>query len=215
MTQTFWLEPTGEVLIGLRRYASGEGFTCELGYHSALNYTGRGLRDVDPETGCDRAVAPELPHDDERWPTKCESCDYVFVELDHWQAWQERLYRRTDTGEERTLRGGSSGRPLHAGEVPGAEPGAMWDASWIPFRRGADDIYLMVRCPDGHDWSVDDRASNCTMPNDDVHRCWIRHGDPRECHVTVDKIGITCAAGAGSIQTPNWHGFLRDGQLVT
>jgi hypothetical protein len=32
--------------------------------------------------------------------------------------------------------------------------------------------------------------------------------------LTVDKNGDTCAAGAGSILTPAWHGFLRNGELV-
>lgn len=30
----------------------------------------------------------------------------------------------------------------------------------------------------------------------------------------VAKNGLTCAAGAGSIATPNWHGYLRHGELV-
>lgn len=83
----------------------------------------------------------------------------------------------------------------------------------MPFRRGEDGIYLMVRLPDGHDWAVDSEASNCTKPGE-PHHCWIRHGDPRECRVTVDKNGDTCAAGAGSIASPNWHGFLQNGVLV-
>ena len=108
---------------------------------------------------------------------------------------------------------------LHQGapapEAPSAEPGACWDAWWMPDNwKGADGIALMVRLPDGHDWHVDSRSSNCTRPDDNVHKCWVRHGDPRECHVTVDKNGDTCAAGAGSIQSPTWHGFLRDGHLV-
>jgi hypothetical protein len=72
----------------------------------------------------------------------------------------------------------------------------------------------MVRCPDGHDWCVDSEASNCTRKNEE-HHCWVRHGYPPECNVTVDKNDPnTCHAGAGSIQTPGWHGFLRDGILV-
>jgi len=31
---------------------------------------------------------------------------------------------------------------------------------------------------------------------------------------TVDKNGDACAAGAGSILTPTWHGFLQNGELV-
>jgi len=73
--------------------------------------------------------------------------------------------------------------------------------------------HLYVVTPDGHWWDIDGRASNCTLKEDKAHRCWVRHGDPP--HLTVDKNGLTCAAGAGSIQTDRWYGFLRDGHLVT
>lgn len=71
---------------------------------------------------------------------------------------------------------------------------------------------LTVILPDFHPWSIDARANNCTMPADFEHRCWIRHGEPPA--ITVDKDGLTCAAGAGSIQTGSWHGYLRAGMLV-
>jgi hypothetical protein len=70
---------------------------------------------------------------------------------------------------------------------------------------------LCVMTPGGI-WRIDTRASNCTMPYDYAHRCWIRHGEPP--NVTVDKAGVTCAAGAGSIQCDTYHGFLRDGELT-
>lgn len=72
--------------------------------------------------------------------------------------------------------------------------------------------HLMVVCPDGHWWDIDSRANNCTLPKDMVHHCWIRHGEPPQ--ITVDKNGVTCSAGAGSIQTPKWHGYLREGMLT-
>lgn len=50
------------------------------------------------------------------------------------------------------------------------------------------------------------------MPDDAEHRCWIRHGEPPL--ITVDKNGLTCAAGAGSIQCRDYHGFLRDGSFT-
>jgi len=59
---------------------------------------------------------------------------------------------------------------------------------------------------------MDDRASNCGSRDDDEHRCWVRHGEPPD--LTVDKQGLTCTAGAGSIVTDTWHGFLRGGYLV-
>jgi hypothetical protein len=141
---------------------------------------------------------------DPRWPTKCDKCDYVFREHDQWQIFYDRIYVRKDTGEKMTLR-----------EAP---PGAMWDATWMSSRdsarwHGPDGKFLIAVCPGGHHWHIDGKASNCTKPSDEVHKCWIRHGEPP--NLTVDKNGDTCAAGAGSIQTPNWHGFLRNGVFTT
>ncbi len=100
------------------------------------------------------------------------------------------------------------------GQLP---PGAMF---WITFSGGlcenhlpGCERHLMVVCPDGHWWNIDSRCSNCTMKDDRVHRCWVRHGEPP--NITVDKNGVTCQAGGGSIQTPDWHGFLRNGELVS
>lgn len=109
------------------------------------------------------------------------------------------LWRRVDTGGM---------WPLHS-----APPGAMWFAPWMSdhFTPGPDGNILVVRTPGG-DWVVDSRASNCGLPNDNEHKCWIRHGTVP--NITVDKNGKTCSAGAGSIQCGNYHGFLRDGHLV-
>lgn len=215
VTQTFWLEPTDEVAAGLRRYASRDqtGWTCAAGYHDALTYIGRGPARYVERDGHRTLESPDdgsYP-DDARWPTHCRhGCGYEFTNDDHWQPWSLLIYRRTDTGEDRVLHQSASAESVGA---PAAEPGASWDAWWMPFSRGDDGIYLMVRLPDGHDWAVDSQASNCTRPGE-PHKCWIRHGDPKACKVTVDKNGETCSAGAGSIGTPNWHGFLRDGRLV-
>lgn len=76
-----------------------------------------------------------------------------------------------------------------------------------------DGPQLVVILPGGYPWNIDSRASNCGKPYDYRHRCWRRHGEPPD--ITVDKSGRTCAAGAGSIAVPGWHGFLRDGMLVT
>jgi hypothetical protein len=71
---------------------------------------------------------------------------------------------------------------------------------------------LQVILPDNNPWNIDARANNCGKPADFEHRCWIRHGDPPA--ITVDKGGLTCTAGAGSIDSGTWHGFLRAGELV-
>lgn len=217
-TRTFWLEPTGRVVVGLRRYHSwvGAGFTCESEYHSALVMIGEAEAVFSDDSDFDRrtlAARPEASHDDPRWPTHCaKGCGYKFALDDYWQDWQELIYRRSDTGEEVTLR---DRRPEDVGGPPGAPPGACWDAWWMPENwRGSDGIALMVRCPNGRDWHVDGQAGNCTRPGDRAHKCWVRHGDPRQCNVTVDKDGETCAAGAGSIQAGDYHGFLQNGLLT-
>ena len=124
------------------------------------------------------------------------------------------IWKRTDTGEEFNS----------LGDLPA---GAMWFADWL------DDLYqpqldhvLVVKTPGG-DWVIDSQASNCTMPAALIHEdgkeyhpkkqvdhhCWIIHGSVPE--ITVDKNGVTCGAGAGSIATSNgkYHGFLRNGYL--
>jgi hypothetical protein len=119
-----------------------------------------------------------------------------------------KVHRRQDTGEIIAL----CNAPI----------GAMWFADWMlagiknepnhQVMRGPDGHCLVVRLPTNHDWIVDGRCSNCTLPDDDRHKCWVRHGIPPD--VTVDKNGRTCSAGAGSISIPGWHGFLRNGYLV-
>jgi len=133
------------------------------------------------------------------------------------------LYRRSDTGEVYPF----------LNPTPQVTPvGAMWWCTWIDeygynsyrpngvpdewrsrprcYQPGPDGKYLAVQTPGGT-WVVDSRCSNCALPNDNVHNCWIRHGEPPI--ITVDKAGLTCAAGAGSIQCGNYHGFLTRGIL--
>ena len=88
------------------------------------------------------------------------------------------------------------------------EPGCMyWNDNGY-----YDTPHLQVICPNGQGWDIDSRASNCTLPNDNEHKCWIRHGEPP--NITVDKNGKTCSAGAGSIQAGNYHGFLINGEFT-
>lgn len=72
-----------------------------------------------------------------------------------------------------------------------------------------DGRHLFVILPGGRWWNLDGRDSNCTLPNDTTHRCWVRHGDPSKGELHVDKVGHTCQAGAGSIDVGDWHGFLH------
>lgn len=106
------------------------------------------------------------------------------------------------------------------------EPGDMWWVPWLVHDDGLGGLkshhwdnetdsrgHLHIMLPDGHEWDIDSRASNCTMKDDRLHRCWVRHGEPPNVH--VDKNGHTCNAGAGSILSHSgWHGFLHNGELI-
>jgi hypothetical protein len=211
--QCFFLSPSDVALRALRRFTWSDRGTCPIhgdyGHDASIE-----LERVPADTVLEYGAAgfgtcepPEdVPFGDARWPIAC-ACSYAFTPEDQWQYKVTRLYRRSDTGELLTLRD--------------APVGAMWNADWmlegVPPEsnrwRGPDGHCLVVRTPGG-DWTVDGRASNCTMPGDDTHKCWVRHGVPPL--VTVSKQGgPTCAAGAGSILSGSYHGFLRDGQLVS
>jgi hypothetical protein len=195
----YLLEITERAQLSLRRYSSGSKCPLPNGYHDNSVVIGETPVTTD-RNGYFRIQEEKPPHDDPRWPTRCD-CGYQFTDDDVWQLSWHVIYRRTDTGEETTLRD--------------AAPGAMYYADWysdVPEWCGPDGRALMVKTPDGHTWHVDGEASNCTRKGDKTHKCWIRHGTPPL--VTVDKNGVTCAAGAGSILTPKWHGFLRNGVLV-
>jgi hypothetical protein len=92
--------------------------------------------------------------------------------------------------------------------------GAMWRACWLPKNFEWDnetEPHLYV-CTPGGDWDMDQRCKNCSSPEDKIHRCWIRHGIPP--NITVNKKGVTCNAGAGSIAQKTWHGFLKEGKFM-
>lgn len=135
------------------------------------------------------------------FPNKCTHCGYKFEEttssrMVHTQG----IWRREDTGEA-----------IERNKFP---VGAIFDADWYHDCSelcGPDGKCMCVQVPGGHLWMIDSRAGNCTMPDDTKHKCWVRHGEAP--NLTVDKNGLTCQAGAGSIQTENWHGFLTNGIL--
>jgi hypothetical protein len=137
-------------------------------------------------------------------PRKC-LCSNVNCDASYEITLKE--YRRTDTGT--TL----FGYPSDFG------PGAMY-YSEVPIKQDDtfyywdnDSQHLIVVCPEHHEWDIDSRASNCDQPNDRLHRCWIRHGSPPA--ITVDKNGLSCGAGAGSIRinSSGYHGRLINGVL--
>jgi hypothetical protein len=227
--RAIWLEPIAErYRYELRRH-SVRSTPCPGPYrsfHNADAPLGDHGADFAPmKTGEGRPVSGDVgwSREDPRWPKECAHCEYVFVGDDAWQLQVEQLYSRSDGADVCTL----SDAPI----------GAIWNAPWMAewnSYRGPDGRSLWARCPGGNDWGIDSRASNCDSPckvcgvpyhahkgitvfngqhsYEDArpeHKCWVRHGEPPELH--VDKNGPTCGAGAGSIQTSNWHGFLHNG----
>jgi len=192
----FLLTPSPRYRVMLHRDAPGDG-ACPGG-HLASAIARDVARKTPPASNSEVELA-KYPPGDARWPASCAACGRPFDPADSRSVFFRTLYER-----------GDGGPPCTIVEAP---PGAVWDATWLPeSMRGADGRAVMVRLPNGHDWHVDGQASNCTRPGDRSHRCWVRHGTPPD--LTVDKAGETCSAGAGSIQSGDYHGFLRQGFLV-
>lgn len=212
-TKCFLVQRNGEVRVWLRRFhSSSDGIKCPgpFGYHDAEFLIGDFpialvfASVVDPGEVARHyetrpSFAARFPESDPRWPVKCAACDYVFPESDSKQLFDRFIYADAQ-GAKYTL----DALPV----------GAMWVADWFPknfYWDNKTDGHLHVKTPGG-EWNIDSRASNCTLPQDRTHRCWVRHGEPP--NITVDKNGDTCAAGAGSIICGNYHGFLRNGELT-
>lgn len=193
----FLLAPTSRDRVSLRRYSlSGERCSAEWSYHDAQVPIGEQLSSAN---GAQQVV----PHDDPRWPKKCDRCAYVFTPEDAWQEFLQDIFR-TEDGREFLLR-----------EAP---PGALWRATWFEDRAtkadvaktvdpvvacslvdarkewvGADGQSWVVKLPDGTDWAIDG-------PSNGGGR-WTRTG-------VAPKFTVT-----PSILTPKYHGWLRDGVL--
>lgn len=199
-TKCFYIEKTGRAKRYARRYhsSSDESEKCDksgYGYHNIMIF----IDEIQEETNPEGYIhTTELPAGT-IFPTHC-SCGYEFTDKDAKQTFQESLYVNKETGEETTLEA--------------AKPGAMWDGWWYSdMFKGNDGRCLIVKLPNGRDWIIDSRASNCTKPEDTTHKCWPRSGTPP--NITVGKeFGNTCSAGAGSIMSGDYHGFLRNGYLT-
>lgn len=212
--KTFMLEQTDRVFVYLRRYHFNiNGESCQGGLHSYHNaqalvgqekaaYETREFNNYSHIIRVDDAYKNiyelKYPHSHSLWPTKCDACDYEFKDSDEWQIFTQLMYAMPN------------GELISIQNPP---EGAMYFAWWQKNNpRYAPTGPLYATCPGGFPWNIDGRASNCTMPNDDEHRCWIRHGDPP--NITVDKNGNTCSAGGGSIEAGSYHGFLRNGEFT-
>jgi len=158
----FYIEPTDRVRRQLRRYCDDLTKPCpsRYKYHNGHQPFAEGTCRMDETKVWRFDDAHETPpRDDPRWPTKCDDCDYLFTEKDHYQLFHDVIYVRKDTGEEFALRD--------------APVGAMWDGDWYPWK-GPDGKCLVLRCPpEGayNDWIIDGPSSNEKRP-------WTRTGEP-------------------------------------
>lgn len=192
--RTFLIEPSEFVQFAVVRVSKGR--LCDL--HPTVPCYARWVAYEGP---ADAEKTAQLSHsifsNPALWPGSCDRCGKHFSHEDSISTGENHVY----TNADRTWFGLLSEAP----------PGAMWWATWMDeFMPHQLEHVLVVKTPGG-EWTPDARCSNCTRPNEE-HWCWVLHG-PLE-NVTVDKQGNTCAAGAGSIAQPNYHGFLRNGTLI-
>lgn len=138
---------------------------------------------------------PQLPNPSRDWEGKCEQCGAAIP----WQDAEVRL--------------GGGTKQIWDTPSGNIEPGCMY---WMDDYRdrclhwdNCEGRHLHAVLPNGHPWDIDSRARNCNRPDDRQHRCWVRTGEPP--NITVGKGGNTCSAGAGSIVSRDYHGFLING----
>lgn len=167
-------------------------------------WKGKGDRQCYPDTFEEQRVTPKTA-----WPTKCDYCEYQFLATDEYQIFYDLLFKRLDTGELVAKRDIGPG-----GLYYDPFDGLYYGRDGHEFGPGPDGKYLVATCPNGSGWLVDSRASNCGKPKDNNHKCWVRHGDPKSGKLHVDKNGVTCTAGGGSIVAGDYHGFLHNGRFT-
>lgn len=192
----------------MRRYWTGAIDCPSSGYHNVLREIQRSTVPFDNTLG-----GREIDYSQAEWPDPiCDGCGAVPDDgkTAATQISRKKLY---DTPEEFPVLGDMY--YLNHQET-GSSPRCRqrWE--------NCSGLHLNVMLPGEWSWDINSRASNCDRRNDFQHRCWVLHGDPETGVVHVDKAGLTCNAGAGSILVPSskklpngWHGFLDHGHLCT
>ncbi len=131
-------------------------------------------------------------------PTKCTRCELSYNNEELSSHKSQRRVWNTEDGENN-----HPGDMFYSPWMHDNGRCMYWDNCKDP--RG----HLMVVLPNGHTFDTDSRASNCNKPTDRTHRCWEKKGEAPL--VTIG--GPTSDNGAGSIGSPNWHGYLTEGKL--
>ena len=179
------LTPTNRASLLLRRLtfdpcpAKPHGMDC----HDARTFIGTTEIVMRGEISWEVTVT-EPAHTDPRWPKVC-ACGYIFKDEDYWQFNNHRLYARSDTGEELTLRE--------------TTVGMIWNAPWLigvigTHGAGPDGQFLCMKLPDGREWMIDGPATGGGK--------WTRAGVPPALTVTP------------SILSEGYHGFYTSGILT-
>lgn len=217
----FYTVPNGKVRLALRRFIFSDKQKCpargEWGCDASApigTFDARYGETCDSGRGSYLGIWRPEEFRDGPWPAACGHCGEPFDPAKtEDQVFQEAVYVRYDGGPgEFTLRD--------------APVGMMWDAFWMRnaweasengpgwMNVGPDGIALVIQVPRNHPFMPEQRASNCTMKDDGHHKCWVRHGDATKNEVHIDKVGHTCQAGAGSIVTRDWHGFIHHSMVT-
>lgn len=236
----FFCEPTGQIRGWLRRYVGAS--KCEHpenhGYHDANALI---FAKADQAFEASEEIFALFPKYDPRWPRKC-ACGFVFEPHHTWQYSTRKLYRRADTGELFVLRPPRGAEaPLGAmwdanwyqeEPSPDRRVGPDGMSLHVMTPRGPWCVDARARnCDSPCFWCQVPfflhQSATCRNPGDgknawtigqyvdsQPHYCWVRHGDPRTERIHVDKNGVTCKAGSGSISKEDYHGFLHFGKLT-
>lgn len=190
----FWIEPAGLISIYLRRYSARDLINPCLGeswdYHNANTKIGELLSTNNLEDR-GRICHDNHPHDDLRWPKKCDKCDYLFTPEDKYQLFTCDLYINPVTGEIKDLN--------HW------EAGAMYNAWWYKDLgknwQGPDGLSLMIKLPNT-EWFVDGPSTGSKDES-----CWSRIGDPKT------PGNVTARPSILYTNTPRFHAWLTNGKL--
>jgi hypothetical protein len=205
--ECFLIESTNDHWVYLRRYRStypeaGQCPRAPGAYHNA--------EALISEIQAEMPVSGDLgvPHDDPRWPLKCDHCAYIFQPEDQWQVNHRRKYVHQATGRTYALTGPENCNTDKSIDAP---VGALWRADWLEDLdwRGPDGKSYIVRTPGG-DWTIDGPSTTGggVRQSKESGGGWTRSGEAP--HFTVRPSILIGKQPNGSY---TYHGFMNAGFL--